>query len=308
MAKSLKTIPFEYVVCDDERNYRKIYEEIDDLAASIQTEGLLQPIGVSEVPNTKNEYYVEYGFRRYYAICKIREKFGDEAFAEIDVVVVTGTAQDLRQKNLRENLDRKSLKPHEISEAIKAMVNSGLEQRDIAARLGRPQSWVSYHYKAATKLNVAASKAFEAGELTLEQALYIADVPEDEQTELVQSIVEAETRNEARQIAKDASKKSGARRTYANKGRPTAKNLAQKVRDVSFDATGNVSGSAKAFYNGVAAGMRIALGDVEKVTPDEDYYDVNFAKAEDKPAKAEKVKGKRGRKKKVVATEASATA
>lgn len=311
MAKSLKTIPFEYLVCDDDRNYRKVYEDIDDLAASIQAEGLLQPIGVSEVPNAKNQYYVEYGFRRFYAICKIREKYGGEAFAEVDVVVVTGTVQDLRQKNLRENLDRKSLRPHEISDAIKAMVNSGLEQRDIAARLGRPQSWVSYHYKAATKLNVAASKAFEAGHLTLEQALYIADVPEEEQNELVASITDAETRNEARQIAKDASKKSGARRTYANKGRPTAKNLAQKIRDFSFDATGaGTSVNTRSFYNGIIAGMRVALGDVEpdKVTPDEDYYDVDFAKAEDKSAKKPKEKGKRGRKKKVVAPENTATA
>jgi hypothetical protein len=191
------------------------------------------------------------------------------------------------------------------------MVNSGLEQRDIAARLGRPQSWVSYHYKVATKLNVSASKAFEAGHLTLEQALYIADVPEEEQTELVQSITVAETRNEARQIAKDASKKSGARRTYANKGRPTAKNLSQKIRDFSFDATSpGTSVNTRAFYNGVAAGMRIALGDVEtdKVTPDEDYYDVNFAKAEEKPAKKVKEKSKRGRKKKVVSAEVSASA
>lgn len=310
MAK-LKTIPFEYIVCDDDRNYRKVYEDIDELAASIKKNTLLQPIGVSEVPNEKNQYYVEYGFRRYYAICKIREQYGDSAFAEIDVVVVTGTAQDLREKNLCENLDRKSLRPHEISEAIKAMVNSGLEQRDIAARLGRPQSWVSYHYKAATKLNVTASKAFEAGDITLEQALYVADVPEDEQTALVESLTEAETRTEARQIAKDASKKSGARRTYANKGRPTSKNLAQKIRDFSFDATGNgTSANTKAFYNGIIAGMRVALGDVEpdKVTPDEDYYDVNFAKAEEKPAKKPKEKGKRGRKKKSVVIENSATA
>lgn len=311
MTSNIKDIPFEYITCDDTFNSRRDYEEIDDLAQSIQQAGLLQPIGVT--PKAKStssdpEYFVIYGFRRYKAICLIRDKYGADAFSDIPSVVKTGTIQELKQNNLRENLDRKSLKPHEISGAIKAMVNSGLEQRDIAARLGRPQSWVSYHYKVATKLNVAAAKAFEEGNMTLEQALYIADVPEEEQTEIVNNILGAETRNEARKIAKTASKKAGGRRQYVNKGRPTAKNLVQKIRDYSFDATSNgLSVASRSFYNGVIAGMRVALGDTEPqaVTPDEDYYDTNFGKKEERKPKVEaaavKPKGKRGRKKKVVA-------
>jgi ParB/RepB/Spo0J family partition protein len=310
MTVSIKTVAFENITCDEAFNSRKDYEEINELAHSIQQAGLLQPIGVT--PKTRSagidsEYFVVYGFRRYKAICAIREKYGPDAFSEIPVVVQQGTIQELKQNNLRENLDRKSLKPHEISDAIKTMVNSGLEQRDIAARLGRPQSWVSYHFKVATKLNVPAATAFREGHMTLEQALYVADVPEAEQTEVVNSILEAETRNEARKIAKTASKKAGSRRQYVNKGRPTAKNLVQKIRDYSFDATSTgLSVASRAFYNGVTAGMRVALGDVESdaITPDEDYYDVDFGKKEEKKVKVEaapqKPKGKRGRKKKVI--------
>ena len=310
---SLKEIPFEYVECDEDFNARKDYEAIDELADSIQASGLLEPIGVVANPKKPTQYFVGYGFRRYKAICLIREKLGPEAFAEIPCVIKQCTLQDLKQLNLIENLDRKSLKPHEISNAIIGMVNSGLEQRDIAARLGRPQSWVSYHYKVGTKLNVTAAKAFEEGELTLEQALYIADVPEEEQTVLVESILSAETRTEARNLAKGASKAKGVRRTYVNKGRPSAKNLGQKIRDYSFESTSPATPVAsRAFYNGVIAGMRVALGDeTGELSPGEDYGDTDFDKPEERKAKAapaKKAKGKRGRKKKAVKAAAPASA
>jgi len=308
---SLKEIPFEHVECDEDFNARKDYEAIDELAESIQLAGLLEPIGVVPNPKKPTQYFVGYGFRRYKAICLIRAKLGPEAFAEIPCVIKQCTLQDLKQLNLIENLDRKSLKPHEISNAIIGMVNSGLEQRDIASRLGRPQSWVSYHYKVGTKLNVTAAKAFEEGELTLEQALYIADVPEEEQTVLVDSILSAETRTEARNIAKGASKAKGVRRTYVNKGRPSAKNLGQKIRDYSFEATSPATPAAnRAFYNGVIAGMRVALGDeTGELSPGEDYGDTDFDKPEDrKAAPAKKPKGKRGRKKKAAKSAATSAA
>lgn len=303
MNKSLR-IPFEHLLFEKEFNARQDYEEIDELAASIEKDGLLQPMGVTaktRKDDSIQNYFIIYGFRRYLALCKIREKLGDNAFSEIDVVVVEGPVQDLKTKNLIENLDRKSLKPHEIVNAVRGMVNAGLEQRDIAKRLGRPQSWVSYHYKVATKLGVEAKKAFESNELTLEQALHIADVPEEQQDEVVEAVVAAETRKDARKIAKTASKNAGTRRTYANKGRPTAKNLTQFVQDASFDGTGPSKSDDKVFWNGVAAGLRVSLGDseFEKLDAAEDYCDTSYGKAEAATNGKAKPKAKRGRKKKV---------
>lgn len=303
--KAIKKIPFEHLIFDEDFNARKEYEGIEELAESIETDGLLQPIGVvakkAKEVDGQQSYYIIYGFRRYLALSKLREKHGDNAFSELDVVIVDGTVQDLKQKNLKENLDRKSLKPHEIVAAIKGMVNSGLEQRDIAQRLGRPQSWVSYHNKVATKLGVEARKAFEANDLTLEQALHIADVPEEQQSEVVEAVVTAETRRDARKIAKTASKEQGGRRTYANKGRPTAKNLTQFVQDASFDGTGPSESVDNKFWNGVAAGIRVALGETEfdKLAVESNYCDTDYGKAEKSNGKEKKPKAKRGRKKKV---------
>lgn len=272
-------VNFDDLVCDKAFNSRTDYDGIDSLAESIKQYGLLQPIGVTERAQDPDKYYVVYGFRRYEAISKIRAEMGPEAFDHLDVVLNEGTVEDLRERNLRENIDREQLKPHEIASAIKKMVNSGLEQRDIAARLGRPQSWVSYHYKVATKLSSVAWNAFKDSSLTLEQALHIADVPETAQSEIVTKILGAETRTEARQIAKKASESAGARRTYTNKGRPSVKNLAQYVNDASFDATTNIAHKDdKLFLNGVAAGIRVALGDFEfsAVEKSQNYLDADY--------------------------------
>lgn len=298
--KKMKSVPFEHIVCDDTFNARTDYDasDIDALASSILKSGLLQPIGVTELPekgtDDRPRYSVVYGFRRYKALVQIRGKLGEDAYATLDVVLNEGTLEELRDRNLRENIDRKNLKPHEIANAIKQKANAGLEQRDIAASLGRPQSWVSYHYKAATKLGVSAKRAFEAGDITLEQALNIADVPEDAQEDVVTKVLNASTRSEARKVAKAASKAVGTRRTYVNKGRPTAKNLAQFVSDASFDAAANeMVDSDQAFFNGLAAGIRVALGDLdfEKIKCTDSYVDMNYHAT---PTKAEAAGGKAG--------------
>lgn len=333
--KRLVSIPFESIIADLDFNCRKEYTEIDELKQSIMDDGLLQPVGVALKQNAGTpespRYLLVYGFRRYYAITKIREELGEDAYSSLDVVLNEGNLDDLRVRNLKENIERKSLSTFEISQQVKRLVLAGFEQRDIAARLGRNQSWVSYHYKVATQLTHQAQQALKAGDITLEQALHIADVEEDKQNELVDQVLNADTRADARKILKDAASEGGKRRKYANKGRPTAKNLVQYVSDVSFEAESKLnSKDEKTFYNGVAAGIRIALGDagvtdVKDLKVNEKYSDVNYHSKdnkvlaedaeEDEPkavrtaavdADGQPVKKKRGRPRKVDAVVQSA--
>jgi ParB/RepB/Spo0J family partition protein len=283
------TIPFEAIIADIEFNCRKEYTEIEDLKQSIIEDGLLQPIGVSlKNPGTDTEgqkYFLVYGFRRYFAIAKIREELGLDAYATIDVVLNEGNLEDLRVRNLKENIERKSLTTFEIAQQVKRLVLAGLEQREIATRLGRNQSWVSYHHKVATQLSTQAQQALKSGDITLEQALHIADVPEDQQNELVNQVLNADTRADARKLLKDAASESGKRRKYANKGRPTSRNLMQWVSDASFEAESRVNDKQdKSFFNGVAAGMRIALGDLElkELKANAKYSDVNYHSKDNK--------------------------
>jgi ParB/RepB/Spo0J family partition protein len=284
--KRLVTIPFESIVADVNFNCRKEYMKIDELKQSILEDGLLQPVGVSLRNNPENGetqcYFLVYGFRRYYAIAKIREELGGDAYTTLDVVLNDGNLEDLRVRNLKENIERDSLSAFEISQQVKRLVLAGFEQRDIAARLGRNQSWVSYHYKVATNLTHQAQQALKSGDITLEQALHIADVDEDKQNQLVEQVLSADTRADARKILKEAASDVAKRRKYVNKGRPTARNLVQYVSDVSFEAESSLnSKEEKTFYNGVAAGIRIALGDaavpdVKDLSAKEQYSDVNY--------------------------------
>jgi len=294
MTNRTKMIPFECLVCDPSLNARKKEKSIDDLAESIKTYGLLHPLGVKakskpEADGTQH-YFIIYGNRRYRAIKKIREEEA-EAFSEIPVFVKNGTLQNLQEVNLVENLDREELCPGEVAEAIVKMVNSGMEQRTIAKRLGRPQSWVSYHYKVATKLSTEAWDAFNDGDLTFEQALHVADIPEDDQPDLVEKIKGAETSAAARKIAKEASNQAGTKRKYSNKGRPTAKNLVRYVQDVSFDGQSEKAKDKAAFYNGIAAGLRISLGalEIDNAKPNENYLDTSFTTT---PGKSEEEEDK----------------
>lgn len=291
MAKNKKVIsvPFENILIDEEFNSRKSYTKLDDLKDSILKNGLLQPMGVVQSNSDKedNKYYLVYGFRRYYAIKKAREELGGDAFATVDVVLNKGTIEDLKDHNIAENIERESLSPSEIAEQIKRMVNAGLDQRDIGKRLGRPQSWVSYYYKIATKLGATASKALEEGNISLEQAVDIADIPEKEQKDIVDTVSAAATRDEARKAVKkalkDTNKKTGKK---VASSKPSQKDLFQYVRDASFEALSDTTDdSEKNFWNGVAAAIQVTTGftKFDDLDPEESYVDTDFGtKKEDK--------------------------
>jgi ParB/RepB/Spo0J family partition protein len=288
--KRIIQVPFESIVADADFNCRKDYIEIEELKQSIYDQGLLQPVGVTVRGNDTDRYFLVYGFRRYYALKKLREEHGPDFYAVLDVVINEGNLEDMRVRNLRENIDRKQLSTYEISQQVRRMVQAGMDQREIGAKLGRNQSWVSYHYKVATQLAPEAQTALRTGAITLDQALYIADVPEEEQKELVGQVLNSDSRAEAKQLLKDAASESGKRRKYSNKGRPSAKNLVQYVSDVSYEAESKINAKdEKAFFNGVAAGLRIALGDTEikEIKPSVKYSDTNYHSKDNKVDDAE---------------------
>lgn len=289
-------IPFEKIIVDKKFNSRKTYTGIETLAESITNHGLLQDLG-GKYNSSGEQFHLTVGFRRYYAIQHIRDNLNPDAFNEVPVVIHDVSLDELKLRNLAENIDREQLSSAEVADYIVKLVNTGLDQRTIAKRLGRPQSWVSYHYKVRTKLSPKAWQAFEANDITLDNALYVADLPAEEQPALVKQVKNADTRKEAKELAKAASKKSGKRRAYINKGRPSARNLCTHVDEVSFKATdANLSPENVAFYNGMAAAFRVALGDTDyaKVTMDTDFFDTDFSGKE----KAAKEKATRKPKKK----------
>ncbi|MDE6592614.1 MAG: ParB/RepB/Spo0J family partition protein [Oscillospiraceae bacterium] len=115
---------------------RRIFdsEELEDLAASIKTNGLIQPITVRRVDVG---FELVAGERRLRAarLC---------GMTEIACIVIETTERGSAMMSLVENMQRKDLNFFEEAEAIKVMIDLfGLTQEDVAVRLGKTQSAVA---------------------------------------------------------------------------------------------------------------------------------------------------------------------
>jgi ParB/RepB/Spo0J family partition protein len=113
------------------RNSRQRYDEasINDLAASIQEHGVLQPILVS--PKADGRYDTVFGNRRLYAARRA-------GLAVIPAIVRANLSE--HQKfiwNLVENIQRVDLSPRERLASILALAESGLGVREISRGTGK---------------------------------------------------------------------------------------------------------------------------------------------------------------------------
>lgn len=109
-------------------------EELEDLAASIKTNGLIQPIIVRRIDMG---FELVAGERRLRAakLC---------GMMEISCIVVETTERGSAMMSLVENMQRKDLNFFEEAEAINTMIDLfGLTQEDVAVRLGKTQSAVA---------------------------------------------------------------------------------------------------------------------------------------------------------------------
>ena len=105
-------------------------EEIKNLAASINMQGLLQPILVRR--NNNNEFQIVSGERRFRALkllgrqsvpCIVRNKLSDREMMELALV---------------ENIQREDLNPIEEAEAYQRLVEERMiSQEEVAKRVGK---------------------------------------------------------------------------------------------------------------------------------------------------------------------------
>lgn len=104
---------------------------LEELATSIQTHGMIQPIVVSAVPDRAEHFWIVAGERRWRAA----QKAGLDS---VPAIVREATPQQLMEWALVENVQRADL--NAIEEAIAyqtLMVEFGLTQADVAERVGK---------------------------------------------------------------------------------------------------------------------------------------------------------------------------
>lgn len=132
------------------------FRYIEELAASIKSDGLQSPIIVSP-KNAQGKYVIQKGERRWRA-CKMA------GLTTVDVLVRPKPASlaDEITGELIENIQRDNLSPLEIAQALATLVSEGIKKKDIASTIGKSNSYVSDHI-ALLNLTPAIRQLAEAG-------------------------------------------------------------------------------------------------------------------------------------------------
>lgn len=115
---------------------RQVFEKIEELAESLRSIGLQQPVIVN--PDGEGKYVVEQGERRWRA-AKL-------AGLHVLTCVVVERPEDDRERFLRqltENVQRDNMKLHELAQAVAKLVADGMTIKEIAQKLGKKAPYIS---------------------------------------------------------------------------------------------------------------------------------------------------------------------
>ena len=132
----LKTLPLHKIEPNPDQPRRDFDpEELEELAESIRTHGIIQPLTVREMPN--GYYQIIAGERRWRA-SRLAE------LAVVPVVVVEADDKKAMELALIENLQRTDLNPVEEAMGYDALIREyGMTQEEAAARVGKSRPAVA---------------------------------------------------------------------------------------------------------------------------------------------------------------------
>ena len=149
-------------------NIREV-KDIDDLLASIQEHGIVNPITVLDEGN--KSFKVIAGFRRFTAAVQLGLK-------KIPCHVMLKDREGVDEISLTENITRMDMTPYEECMAVKALSGKKKTPAAIAKHFGRTLRWVLVRKKLADAGDKVLKKVKE-GVIELAQAAKIADLPDN---------------------------------------------------------------------------------------------------------------------------------
>ena len=133
-----------------------------DLAASIQTHGLIQPIIVQA--ETNGRYTIIVGERRWRAVKAIL------MWSEIQAVVIDPlNDQELLERAFAENIERADMTPSEEGYAYLRMKQSGLSVNEISRRIGRSGTHIAWRIELVTTADQSIIALIDAGKLPVDR-------------------------------------------------------------------------------------------------------------------------------------------
>lgn len=154
---------------------------LQELADSIQAQGLVQPIIVREIDEDK--YEIIAGERRWRA-----SKLA--GLEKVPVIIRTTDAQTTLAMSLIENIQREDLNPIETALGLKRLIKEfDLTQQAVAEAVGRSRSAVS-NLLRLLKLPQSIQDALHNGQISMGHARCVISFPEDLQTDLISKAIE----------------------------------------------------------------------------------------------------------------------
>jgi ParB family chromosome partitioning protein len=110
---------------------------LTELAASIQTHGIIQPLVVTADPQQSDRYWLVAGERRWRAAQRAN-------LSTVPIIVREASSQQLVEWALVENVQRADLNPLEEGAAYQTLIEEfGLTHAEVAERVGKSRSAVS---------------------------------------------------------------------------------------------------------------------------------------------------------------------
>lgn len=221
----LKNIPIELIQRGKYQPRTDMHEEaLEELAASIRVQGVMQPIVVR--PISADKYEIIAGERRWRAtqiagldsIPAIIKPVGDEAAIAMSLI---------------ENIQRENLNPIEEAMALKRLQDEfELTQQQVADAVGKSRATVT-NLMRLIGLSIDVRRMLEHGDLEMGHARALLSLPDIQQSEAARSVVGKglsvrQTESLVRRLIAEAGSNSGGGTKTVD---PDIKNLEENLAD-----------------------------------------------------------------------------
>ena len=164
-------VPIGKVISSTDRKYGG-EGNLETLAKSMETHGLIHPPAVKETPDNKGHYRVIAGRRRHAAAKLLGWK-------NIEVTVYPEKADD-EAIALAENVNREDMHPLDEAETFKRQIEAGKSVEEVAKHYARSTSGIHQRIRL-TNLIDGIKTMFRDGKINLSGAALIASLPEEDQ-------------------------------------------------------------------------------------------------------------------------------
>lgn len=171
------------------RNARDDYEDVDELAASIEEYGVLQPLGVVryEIFLARYPEHEDAIGSAHWVVIQGNRRLAAARRAQLDEVPVVvqeqlGRGDQFDESILIENVHREGLPILREAALLRELLNKHGSQRSLASKIKKSQGYISQRL-SLLDLAPILQEELSRGELSVMAARELASLPHDEQVE-----------------------------------------------------------------------------------------------------------------------------